>query len=272
MGDKTSGGDTVETKSQGINFKILILIGALSVGVFFYSQYLQNTDIFDPLDGAFMGLILACGIASILVARKYRGSAMFTKAYLYLGIGFFLWFIGDVIYYYYGLVLDIYPYPSPGDFFFAVNYIFAIAHLYLNTRYFRKEWNIGLKAIIVGIPIIAVISFSLFAYYTWGEYVDGDEYTQDDLVFDLAYGNIFVVGVSLLFAFAVVGMLVFRESALKEVWLLLASGILLWAVADTIFTYLETTEEFTHDHPVNTLWFASFMLIIYALYKHHKAL
>ncbi len=67
-------------------------------------------------------------------------------------------------------------------------------------------------------------------------------------------------------------MLVFRESALKEVWLLLASGILLWAIADTIFTYLETTEEFTHDHPVNTLWFASFMLIIYALYKHHKAL
>ncbi len=106
----------------------------------------------------------------------------------------------------------------------------------------------GLKAIIVVIPIFAVVSFSLFAYYTWGEYVDGDEYTQDDLVFDLAYGNIFVVGVSLLFAFAVVSMLVFRESALKEVWLLLASGILLWAVADTIFTYLETTEEFTHDH------------------------
>ena len=272
MGDKTPDVDTVETKSHGINFKVIALIGALSGGIFFYTQYLQNTDIFDPIDGAFMAGVLACGIASVLVARKYRGSAMFTKAYLYLGVGFFLWFVGDLIYYYYGLVLDIYPYPSPGDFFFALNYGFAVVHLYLNTKYFRKEWSNGLKSLIVVIPVIAVISFSLFAYYTWGEYVDGDEYAQEDLVFDLAYGNIFVVGVSLLFAFAIVGILVFRDSALKEVWLLLASGILLWAVADIIYTYLETTEEFTHDHPVNTLWFASFMLIIYALYKHHKAL
>jgi len=272
MDEEASSSKTMEKKSNKINFKVIILIGALSVGIFFYTQYLQNTEIFDPIDGVFMGLVLTCGIASILVAKKYRGSAMFTKAYLYLGVGFFAWFVGDIIYYYYGLVLDIYPYPSPGDFFFVVNYGFAIAHLYLNTRYFRKEWSRGLKSIIAIIPIIAVVTFTLFAYITWGAYIEPDEYTQDDLLFDLAYGNIFVVGVSVLFAFALVGMLVFRESALKEVWLLLASGILLWAVADTIFTYLETTEEFTHDHPVNTIWFASFMLIIYALYKHHKAL
>ena len=272
MVEEGSSSKTIEKNANKINFKVIILIGALSVAIFFYTQYLQNTDIFDPIDGVFMGLILACGMTSILVAKKYRGSAMFTRAYLFLGVGFFAWFVGDVIYYYYGLVLDIYPYPSPGDFFFVVNYGFAIGHLYLNTKYFRKEWSKGLKAIIVIIPILAVLSFSIFAYATWEEYVDGDEYTQDDLTFDLAYGNIFVVGVSLLFAFAVVGIIVFRESALKEVWLLLASGILLWAIADTIFTYLETTEEFTHDHPVNTVWFASFMLIIYALYKHHKAL
>lgn len=271
MGEEGSSSKTVDTKSHGINFKIIILIGALSVAIFFYTQYLQNTDIFDPIDGAFMGGVLACGIASVLVARKYRGSAMFTKAYLYLGIGFFSWFVGDLIFYYYGLVLDIYPYPSPGDFFFLLNYGFAVGHLYLNTKYFRKEWGKGLKSLIVVIPVIAVVSFSLFAYYTWGEFI-GDDYSQDDLLFDLAYGNMFVVGVSLLFAFAVVGMLVFRDSALKEVWLLLAAGIFLWAIADTIFTYLETIEMFTHDHPVNTLWFASFMLIIYALYKHHKAL
>ena len=267
MGEKESGSKTIEQESHKINIKILILIGVLTVGVYFYTQYLQNTEIFDPVDGAFMTGVLACGIASILVARKYRGSAMFTKAYMFLGIGFFSWFVGDIIYYYYGLVLDIYPYPSPGDFFFVLNYGFAIAHLYLNTRFFKKNWDAGLKAIIIIIPVFAVASFSLFAFFTWTM-----EGMYDELAFDLAYGNIFVIGVSLLFAFAIVGMLVFRESALKEVWLLLASGIFLWAVADTIFVYLETTEEFTHDHPVNTIWFASFMLILYALYKHHKAL
>lgn len=164
MAEEGSSSKTIEKNSNRINIKIIVLIGVISVGVFFYSQYFQNIEIFDPLDGVFMGLILSCGIASILVAKKYRGSTMFTKAYLFLGIGFFAWFIGDVIYYYYGLVLEIYPYPSPGDLFFVINYGFAIAHLYLNTKYFRKEWSAGLKAIIVVMPIIAVFSFTLFAY------------------------------------------------------------------------------------------------------------
>ena len=219
-----------------------------------------------------MGSILACGIASILVAKKYRGSAMFTKAYLFLGLGFFAWFVGGIIFLYYGLVLESYPYPSPGDLFFVITYCLAICHLYLNTKYFKKEFGKGLKAIIVIIPILAVILFSIFAFVIWEGNVDGDEYNQNDLIFDLAYGNIFVVGGSLLFAFVVVGILVFRKSALREVWLLLASGILLWAIADAIFTYLLTIEEFTNDHPVNTLWFTSFMLILYALYKHYKVL
>ena len=74
----------------------------------------------------------------------------------------------------------------------------------------------------------------------------------DDLVFDLLYGNIFVVGISLTFTLSVIGMLVFRESILKETWLLLALGILLWAIGDSVFVYLETIETFTQNHPVNT--------------------
>ena len=36
--------------------------------------------------------------------------------------------------------------------------------------------------------------------------------------------------------------------------------------------YLETIEEFTHNQPINSGWTASFMIIIYALYKHTKTL
>jgi len=168
MVEEDSSVKIIEKNANKINVKVIILIGVLSVAIFFYTQYLQNTDIFDPIDGIFMGLILASGIASILVAKKYRGSAMFTRAYLFLGVGFFAWFIGDVIYYYYGLVLDVYPYPSPGDFFFVVNYGFAIGHLYLNTKYFRKEWSKELRAIIIVVPILAVLSFSLFAFFYMG--------------------------------------------------------------------------------------------------------
>lgn len=262
--DDESQGRTIKQFSQRINYKVIALIVGLLIIYRYYDMYLRDPDVFHYGDGAFMGLILVCAIASILVARKYKGSDMFTKAYLFLGLGFVAWFVGDIFFYYYWFVLVVFPYPSPGDFFFVLNYVFAILHLYLNTRYFRKRWNPLLKAIVIGIPILAVSSFTLFAYDAWG--------IHDDLAFDLAYGSMFVLGISLTFAFAVVGVIVFRDSVLKETWLLLAAGILLWAIADSIFTYLETLEAFTHDHPINTMWMAALMIIIYALYKHYKVL
>ena len=264
MKSEKSESKTVEKSGNSINYKIIALIGALTVADFIYAEYFFDPEIFNIKDGLYMAGIAGCGIGSILVARRYAGSAMLGKAYLFLGLGFFAWFFADVGYYYNQFVLEIDPWPTPFDVGFALNYVFAIMHLYLNTRYFKPQWNAPMKAFIIIVPIIAVASFSLFAYDAWGVY--------DELMFDLFYSNIFVVGISLTLAFAVVGASVFRHSILKETWLLLAIGILLWAVADSIYYYLETYELFTHNHPINSLWMASFMIIIYALYKHHKVI
>ena len=255
---------TVKTSSNSINLKVIAVIGALIVVDLIYAEYFFDPEIFNIKDGLYMAGMATCGIFSILVARRYRGSAMLGKAYLFLGLGFFAWFIGDLGYYYNQFVLEIDPWPTPFDAGFALNYVFAIMHLYLNTRYFKPQWNGLMKATIILIPIITVSSFSLIAYDAWGEY--------DELIFDIFYTDIFVVGMSLTLAFAVVGASVFRHSILKETWLLLAVGIFLWAVADIIYYYLEAIEAFTHNHPINTLWMASFMIIIYALYKHHKTI
>lgn len=121
-----------------------------------------------------------------------------------------------------------------------------------------------MKVTLVLIPVIAVSTFTIIAYDAWEE--------SDTLAFDLVYSNLFVIGTALTLAFAIIGASIFRESTLKETWLLLALGIFLWAMADFAFVYLETIEAFTHNHPINTLWMVSFMIIIYALFKHHKAL
>ena len=74
-----------------------------------------------------------------------------------------------------------------------------------------------MKAVIIVIPIIAVTSFSMIAIDSWGEY--------DELLFDVAYSNLFIIGIALTLAFAVIGASVFHHSVLKETWLLLALGI-----------------------------------------------
>ena len=255
---------TVDKSSHGISFKVIALITALAAADLIYAEYFFDPEIFNIKDALYMLGIALCGIGSILVARKYVGSEMLGKAYLFLGLGFFSWFIGDVGYYYNQFVLEIDPWPTLWDGGFLGNYLFAVLHLYLNTRYFKKKWTIPMKAVLIAIPIIAVSTFSLIAIDSWGIY--------DELAFDLFYSNLFVFGISLTLAFAVVGASIFRNSILKETWLLLAIGIFLWAVADSIYIYLETIEQFTHNHPVNALWMIAFMVIIYALYKHHKAL
>ena len=272
MNKEESDSKTVVIKSNKINIKVIAIIVGLTIVDLIYGLYYFEGSNFEIKDGYYMAGIFGVGVVSILVAKKYHGSEMLGKAYLFLGLGFFAWFIADVGYYYQQFVLDIDPWPSPFDIGFFASYIFAILHLSLNTRYFRPKWSKEMKAVLIVIPIVAVGGFTMIAYDNWGEYVDGDEYTQDDLVFDIGYTNLFIVGIAITLAFAVVGASVFRHSVLKETWLLLAIGICLWVATDSVYFYLETIEEFTHNHPINSGWTAAFMVIIYALYKHTKTL
>ncbi len=256
--------DAITKLPTRINYKVIAIIASLSVVDIVYNLYFFDGSYFDIKDGIYLAGIAGCGISSILVAKKYHGSAMLEKAYLFLGLGFFAWFIADVGYYYNEFVLEIDPWPSPFDLGFLANYVFAILHLGLNTKYFKPKWSNSMKAPIVVIPIIAVFIFTITAYDSWGEY--------DGLVFDIVYSNLFVIGAAVMLALVVVGASVFRTSVLKSTWLLLLIGILFWVVADSAYYYLETIEAYTHNSPIKTLWMISFMLIIYALYKHHKVL
>jgi hypothetical protein len=264
MDEEVSSTKIIERKSNKINYKVIAIIVALTIVDLIYGLYYFDGSYFDIKDGWYMAGIAGVAICSIAVAKKYRGSAMLGKAYLFLGLGFFAWFFADVGYYYQQFVLDIDPWPSPFDIGYFASYIFAILHLGLNTRYFKPKWSKQMKAVIVVIPIIAVSSFTMIAYNNWGEY--------DELLFDLGYSNLFIIGISITLAFAVIGASVFRHSILKETWLLLAIGIILWVATDSVYFYLETIEEFTHNHPINSGWTAAFMVIIYALYKHTKSL
>ena len=259
-----SDSKTIDKNANKINYKVLALIGALAIADFIYAQTLFDPDVFNISDALYLAGQAICGIAGLLVGKKYVGSKMLGRAYLFLGLGFLAWFIGDIGYYYNQFVLGIDPWPTAWEAGYAANYLFAVLHLHLNTRYFKPKWTVPMKAVLIGIPVIAVASYTFVAYDSWGEY--------EGVVFDIAYSNLYVFGISFTLAYAIIGASVFRNSVLKETWLLLAIGIFLWAIADSIYYYLETIEAFTHNHPVNSIWIGAFMLVIYALYKHHKAL
>ena len=249
--------------SSSINYKVLVLIFALTIA-YQISLYLVDPEEFNVPEALYLAGILACAGFAFRVSKKYRGSEVFGKAYLFLGLAFVSWFIGDLGYVYYDHVLGLDPYPNPFDVGFAASYVFAALHLILNTRYFRPRWNKEMKILLVGLPMVMFVGYTLVAYSVWGDY--------DELSFDLFYGNLFAVGATIELSLAIIGAVVFRQSILKEVWLLLVIGIFIWTVGDIWYGFAEVLETFDNTHPTNTLWMASFMTIIYALYKHRKVI
>ena len=253
--------------SKPIDFKILILIGVLAAGYHIWMNNdfeLYQGEVFAGSDAAYLAAIAACSISAFWVSRRYTGSQVFGRAYLFLGLAYLAWFIGDSIYFTYDFVLGEDPYPSPGDALFLIFYGFAIAHIVLNTKYFKRKWSTLDKAWLIGLPIVVVGIYTFVAYETWGVY--------EELAFDLFYGIIFVLGASILVAFASFGASVFRHSVLGTVWLLLAIGIFIGSVADVWYYYDEIFQEEFAAHPSSTVWMISWLVVIYALYKHRQAI
>ena len=153
------------------------------------------------------------------------------------------------------------PYPSIADVFFLLFYPFAAFHLVRNIRYFKRDLGWGPKA---GVPALTAIIVLFFAYETF-------DYMEED-TFDFFFSLAFVLGSALILTLAVLGGAVFRTSVLGTAWLLLATGIFIFTITDVWYYILELTEGYDLAHPTNTLWVLSFIVVVYALYKHRKVI
>lgn len=129
---------TLKRISLKINYYVMIVIVGLGIVDLVYASYFFDGSYFDIIDGFYMAGIAACGIASISVAKKYNKSVL-GRAYLFLGLSFFAWFIADVGYYFQQFVLNIDPWPSIFDTSVLTAYVFAIFHLYINIRLFKPN-------------------------------------------------------------------------------------------------------------------------------------
>lgn len=243
-----------------INFKVIALIIALAIAYHFYifveeedSEVLEFSDISYGI-GA-----LACGILSIIISRRYKGSAIFSKTYLALGIGFLFLFLGDVVFNYYELILHEYPYPSLADVFFLLFPPLVIYHLIVNIRYFMKEIDIS--------TIVGQISFPISIVFVYA-FLSFDEMEGFSLEFYISL--FYVISSSVILSLSMLGLSIFRKSVLGVAWLLLAIGIFANMIADDWYYYLELYEIYDGNHPVNTVWVLGFMIIFYALYKHKQ--
>ena len=260
--------DSSRTRSKkkshdpSINFKIigLILIGSAAFQVALYLQ-IEIPDAFDVIDSIYLLGPILCSIFGFLVAKRYKGSEVFGRAYLMLGIAFFSFFMGELLYIYYEIDPLEDPYPSIADVFYFAFYPLAMAHLFLNIRYFKRRFDTLTKIWPIVLALLIIGTYSYFSYEDYGEFN-----------FDYYYGLIFVSGAGFLLSMAVLGAVIFRSSILGIIWLLLVVGLFFNTFADVWYYYSEIFGSYNNIHPANTLWITAYMVIIYGLYKHIKSI
>ncbi len=253
--------DIVPEKIQSpINYRILLLILGLVVSfqIYLYIAFPKPDDASHLVDVVSVINPLISSIAAFFVVKKYWGSKVFGKAYLALALGLTMNFLGETVY----GVYDTLGYNTtfgPMDILFYTFYPLVLTHLVLNIRFFKPKISYFTKAWVVAIPIVIISVYSILSFQKHGE-----------ANFDFYTGLIYVILSSTILSGTLLGVRVFKQGVLGTAWLVLLIGIILQTTGDVWYSYLDTFNQYTLTHPMNLLYYASYMVIVYALYKHQK--
>jgi len=235
---------------------ILILAGVIIFHIYSNVSAYKNEE-FSDIDVVYLLLPLLCSVFSFRVAKRFGFSNIFGKAYISLGVTYAFLFCAEFTYVVvYEVILQQDPYPSIADIFYLLFYPFAIYHLKKNISYF-----LDLK--IIHYIIIAGITLLIITIY-FGLSFDGT------INWIFLFGMIPVIGSAFVFSLSIVGFLAFQKGEMGKIWIILVLGITLHTIANIWYYYLEVFEYYTGTHIVNTLWVASWMVIVFALYLHEK--
>ena len=248
-----------------INYKIIILCFAAGI-VFHYSMIyfssleyqMKNANYVIDVVSIINPLITA--IFAFVIAGFYRMSKVFGRAYIFLGLAYLCAATAEVIYGIQYDIMQIDPYPSIADLFFAALYIFWIIHIITNIRYFGT--TLEHKKLIVFIMIFCAVTFSYIGITLYQLHLEPN--------FEFFYGLLFVVLSGITLPFVVYTAMIFKDSALGKAWYVLLLAFLINISGDVWYYYLEVFEQYDLHHPVNFFWYIGYWIQTYALYKHKK--
>ncbi len=253
--------DVVSEKLKNpIDPKILTLIFGIAVAfqIYLYAAYPQPDDASHLVDVVSVINPLIASVAAFYVAKRYWGSMIFGKSYLFLAIGFAMNCAGETVY----GIYDALGYDTTftiADIFFYSFYPLILAHSILNIKFFKPKISHITKAWVFAIPIIITTIYSVLSFEQSGE-----------MNFGFYSGLMYVILSSSALSGTMLGARVFRQGVLGVAWLVLLIGVILLTCGDIWFSYLDTFDQYTLMHPVNLFWYAGYMISTYALYKHQK--
>jgi hypothetical protein len=207
----------------------------------------------------------AAVIVSGFSLKKYWSGVkdQFSVIWLYFTCGLLIWFMGEVSWAVYTLVLGVeLPYPSFADVFWLFGYIPFFIALYWYVKMFSNVLNKKLLAL----SMISTVALAIVVAVTLFSYVSGAEEDLVAIAVNFAYPLLDL----LLFSVAQIGLIIFWKGKLGKSWLLINAGIAVDTLADILFSYTTAQEIYYSGHMLDVLFIIAYLLDLIAFYVHAK--
>jgi len=215
----------------------------------------------------------AAVFSSFFALWKYWESigSRLSKIWLCFTVGMMLWFLGELGWAIYTMVLNIeIPYPSIADVFWLIGYVPLFIALLLYIDLIQPA--ISGKMFFMAAAFVAVASAVSFTLLMLPVLAGASEQDMITLGISLAYPGLDLI----LFLEAVLGLLVFTFTMLKgrvgRAWFFINFAILSNVVADGAFSYTTMDGTYYNGHPLELLFHFGYLLFALAFYVHSKEL
>lgn len=248
----------IEKDGNSINYKILLFITICSV---FFFLALNAFKEYAPviLDVLYFVVPLIISLFSFFIAKLYWDSEIFGRSYFALGIAFFSLVLREIIWHIYTLT-KIWQLEYVIQGFYFIFYLFLIYHLLKNIQYFLPIDTSKIRIFfLILLPQIVLVGIFSNIYFV-----------KQFLILEILEIHLSV----LILELAILGMIIFKNNILNTTWVVILLGLFLDTLANIwqSYEFVVFSKEFDFVHVYNMLWIASFMMIVYALFKHKKAL
>ena len=171
----------------------------------------------------------------------------FYKPTICLALGFFLWFLGEITYSSYALLLGVaIPYPSVADVFWLTGYWLVLLGMTLSIEPFR--FAVKRQSLVLATLVSIVTSVVVAAYLVIPVIAISADTTTNMVGFAYPISDI-----ALLFA-SILGLLLFRGGKVAHGWYLLVLGTLLFSVADILFSFTTARGTYFDGPPLELLY------------------
>jgi hypothetical protein len=245
---------------------IALAVGICLTAVYAFESYYMDS--MTTFSNAFPPFIAgATVITAVFALKRYWGglSSKLTQVWVCFAIGIFFWFLGELTWAIYALMLKIpIPYPSVADAFWLTGYSLLLLAL---TAYLWLVKPALSKTVLATASTIVLTIGTLFSYSLIAPaLMRATDLTTKTM--DVAYPTLDFIMLTL----AITGLTVLAGSRVSKSWILFNTGIIMTTTGDSLFSYTTAQNTYYDGHPLELFLHFGYLLFILSFYIHTKTL